>query len=271
MHRLILLVSAATVISLAACDPVSRGEKEIHVSQSEIEEARAAYDAWQRHKLSPSEERASPAYAEFVHLMGETIELVSRRHLVNPGQHSIHETDLMLRARLDQYDHPGYAPQLKQSVGRLMLMDAIPQAGEDGLDRLRIGYVDLMLEGMSDEFLVIIDALEAVEGYDDEVGDLARRTLAHTHALEAAHGDKVALFATIDEEIHQQALHLDLPEGVTVEDLREEIDQMSDAERAQLVEEVRHEWPPRIIVPDGLSRVRPDMDEVRARLEALMR
>jgi molybdopterin converting factor small subunit len=189
---------------------------------------------------------------------------------VNPGQHSIHETDRMLRARLDQYDHLGYAPQLKQSVGRLMLMDAIPRAREEGLDRLRIGYVDLMLEGMSDEFLVVIDALEAVEGYDDKVRALARRMLAHTHVLEAAHSDKVALFATIDEEIQQQASHLDLPEGVTVDDLRKGIDQMSDAERAQLVEEVRHEWPPRIIVPDGLSRVRPDMNEVRARLEALM-
>lgn len=268
MQRLIFLISVAAIISIAACDPGSQDSLEMRVSQSDIEEARLVYDTWQDHKLSPSEERTSQAYAEFVHIRREATELVAR-HLSNPGEHSIHETDSALRTLLEQYDDPGYAPQLKQLVGCSMLMDAIPTAREETVDRLRIDYVDLMLEGMSNEFLVIVESLEAVEGHNEEVRGLARRALVHTHMLEEAHRDMVALFANIEEEIQRQASDLDLPEGKSANDLLEELDQMSDAERAQMVEDVQNEWPPRIIIPDGLSMARPDMDEVRARLEAL--
>lgn len=254
MRKQLYTIFLVAVLILSGCDTATHQSSRDAELDTDVEHLKAELiDVQQAMPAEPS--------ARYSTLALEALRLTSR-HELEADAPSIHETDAALQQLLAGAGDLPERHILQRNVGFHMLVYALPSVEEENLDPLRLQYAELMVQGMSHEFLVLLHALESIETYDDRVANVAYRALVNTHVLERVHRERQSRWTNWADN---------LPDDMSAEEAQAIIDEIPEGELEKAIERERKDWPPRMRTGDGRSTTRPNLEEVRARLEALIK
>jgi len=252
MRKQLRTTLLVVVLILSGCDTATHQSSRDAELATDVEHLKAEpIDVQHAMPAEPS--------ARYSTLAFEALHLTSR-HEPEADAPSIHETDAALQQLLAGADDLPERHILQRNVGFHMLVYALPSVEEGNLDPLRLQYAELMVEGMSHEFLVLLHALESIEGYDNRVADVAHRALVNTHVLERVHRERQSRWTNWEDN---------LPDELSAEEAQAIIDEIPAGELEKAIERERKNWPPQMRTADGQSITRPNMNHLRDRLEAL--